>query len=239
MLQEEGHRKRLREKFRRSGHGALLDYELLELILTYAIPRRDVKPVAKRLLERFRSFPAVMDAPEDKLIEVEGVGENSALLIKLMRSACVRYLEQDIRARTYMGRAEDFCDYARMRLGERNDEAMMAFYLNTKNYLIDAEVLSEGATDRVNVFPSVIAKKALLHGARSVVICHNHPSGLVKPSKQDDMVTLDIRRALAPLNIFLLDHIIVSYCDSYSYRANEGKSGRFLLDPLAKNGAIP
>lgn len=239
MALEEGHRKRLREKFARGGHGAMLDYELLELILTFSIPRRDVKPIAKRLMERFHSFPAVMDASADSLTDVEGVGANSALLIKLVRSACVRYLEQDVRSKTYMAHAESFCDYARMRLGECAAEVMMVFFLNTKNYLIEAEALSEGTTDCVNVFPSMIAKKALLYGAKSVVICHNHPSGLVKPSKQDDMVTLDIRRALAPLNIFLLDHIIVSYCDYYSYRANEGKAGRFLLDPLSKNGALP
>ena len=230
-----GHRKRLREKFLRAGDEAFLDYEILELLLSYAIGRRDVKPMAKRLIEKYKTLEGVVDADIADLTAIPEIGESSAILIKLIRSMMVRYLGQRLRNEDYMDDSDKFCDYARARLGDQTGEAMMLFYLNTKNVLIDTEIVNEGAVDCVVVFPSIVAKRALLRSAKAVVLCHNHPSGIVKPSREDDLVTREVRAALEPLKITLLDHIIVSKYDYYSYRYEDSRrpSAFRFLAPLS------
>lgn len=229
-----GHRKRLREKFLRAGDKAFLDYEILELLLSFSIARKDMKPLARDLLKKFKTLSGVLDADVSELSVCKGVGENSAVLIKLVRVLMVRYLEQSIRNRNFMDDSDKFCDYARARLGECTNEMMMVFFLDTRNQLIDAEIIGEGATDCVVVFPSVVAKRALLRSARSIVLCHNHPSGIVSPSEEDNLVTREVRHALEPLEIHLLDHIIVSKYDYYSYRFADSKrpSAFRILSPL-------
>ncbi|MBO5960150.1 MAG: DNA repair protein RadC [Lentisphaeria bacterium] len=230
-----GHRKRLREKFLRAGDEAFLDYEILELLLSYAIGRRDVKPMAKRLIEKYKTLEGVVDADIADLTAIPEIGESSAILIKLIRSMMVRYLGQRLRNEDYMDDSDKFCDYARARLGDQTGEAMMLFYLNTKNVLIDTEIVNEGAVDCVVVFPSIVAKRALLRSAKAVVLCHNHPSGIVKPSREDDLVTREVRAALESLKITLLDHIIVSKYDYYSYRYEDSRrpSAFRFLAPLS------
>ena len=230
-----GHRKRLREKFLRAGDEAFLDYEILELLLSYAIGRRDVKPMAKRLIEIYKTLEGVVDADIADLTAIPEIGESSAILIKLIRSMMVRYLGQRLRNEDYMDDSDKFCDYARARLGDQTGEAMMLFYLNTKNVLIDTEIVNEGAVDCVVVFPSIVAKRALLRSAKAVVLCHNHPSGIVKPSREDDLVTREVRAALESLKITLLDHIIVSKYDYYSYRYEDSRrpSAFRFLAPLS------
>lgn len=229
-----GHRKRLREKFLLSGPDAFMDYEILELLLSYVIARRDVKPMAKRLLEKYQSLDRIIDAEISDLASTPEIGENTAILLKLIRSLMVRYLGQQIKEEDFMDNSEKFCDYARMRLGEASEEAMMVFYLNTKNMLISTEIISYGGPDCVVVFPTLVAKHALLQSAKSVVISHNHPSGIVEPSREDNIVTREVRTTLEPLKINLLDHIIVSKYGYHSYRyADRERPPAFrLLSPL-------
>ena len=221
-----GHRQRLREKFENCEQEAFLDYELLELILTYSIPRRDVKPIAKELLNRFHSFPGVMDARPEDLAQVPGLGQNSITLLKLIRSANVRYLARTMESLPLLNSPQLFADYARMKLGDRNNEVTLVFYLNTQNRLIRCDTLSAGTVDAVNIFPAEVARLALLCGAHSVVLCHNHPGGNFLPSRDDDAVTFDINKALDSLGIILLDHVIVSRFGFYSYRQHEHERGR-------------
>lgn len=231
-----GHRKRLREKFLLSGSDAFMDYEILELLLSYVIARRDVKPMAKRLLEKYQSLDKIIDAEISDLASTPGVGENTAILLKLIRSLMVRYLAQQIKEEDFMDNSEKFCDYARMKLGDASEESMMVFYLNARNLLISTEIISHGGTDCVVVFPTLVAKHALLHSAKSVVISHNHPSGVVEPSREDNIVTREVRMALEPLKISLLDHIIVSKYGYHSYRyADRERPPAFrMLSPLNK-----
>ena len=217
-LSSGGHRKRLREKFLKTGGTSFADYEILELLLTYAIGRRDVKPLAKSLLARFKNLSGVIDADFSELASVSGIGESTAILLKVARNLCVRYLDQDIRSQTFLTSVDEFSDYAKMRLGEYTDEVMLVFYMNTRNMLIDAEIISEGMPDFVPVFPSLIAKKALKAGAHSIVLCHNHPGGLAHPSVEDTEITRDIKKTLKAVDIILLDHIIVSKFGSFSFR---------------------
>ncbi len=229
-----GHRQRLREKFVRAGDNAFLDYEILELLLSYGIARRDVKPLAKQLLGKFRTLGNIFDANLEELTEISGMGEHTAILIKLVRAMMIRYLKQELAKEDFMTSSDHFCDYARAKLGEYKNEVMMIFYLNAQNMLIDVEVLNEGSTDCVVIFPSAVAKKALMRSAKSIVLCHNHPSGIVTPSREDNLVTRNVRAALAPLKIFLLDHLIVSKYDYFSYRfADSEKPSAFrMLAPL-------
>ena len=224
-----GHRQRLREKFEKHEQEAFLDYELLELILTYAIPRRDVKPLAKELLNRFHTFPGVMDARPEDLAQVPGLGQNTVTLLKLIRSANVRYLARTMESLPLLDSPQLFADYARMKLGDKSCEVTLVFYLNTQNRLIRCDTLGTGSVDAISVFPSEVAKNALLCGAHSVVLCHNHPGGGCLPSREDDAVTFSIRNALAPLEIVLLDHVIVSRFGFYSYRMHEHERGRGCL----------
>ena len=224
-----GHRQRLREKFEKHEQEAFLDYELLELILTYSIPRRDVKPLAKELLNRFHTFPGVMDARPEDLAQVPGLGQNTVTLLKLIRSANVRYLARTMESLPLLDSPQLFADYARMKLGDKSCEVTLVFYLNTQNRLIRCDTLGTGSVDAISVFPSEVAKNALLCGARSVVLCHNHPGGGCLPSREDDAITFSIRNALAPLEIVLLDHVIVSRFGFYSYRMHEHERGRGCL----------
>ena len=221
-----GHRQRLREKFEKHEQEAFLDYELLELILTYSIPRRDVKPIAKELLNRFHSFPGVMDARPEDLEQVPGLGQNSITLLKLIRSANVRYLARTMESLPLLDSPQLFADYARMRLGDKSNEVTLIFYLNTQNRLIRCDMPGSGSVDSVNIYPSEVARNALLCGAHSVVLCHNHPGGIFLPSRDDDAITFSICKALAPLGIVLLDHVIVSRFGYYSYRQHAHERGR-------------
>ncbi len=221
-----GHRQRMREKFEKFGHTAFLDYELLELILTYSIPRRDVKPIAKALINRFRTFPGVMDASPNELAKIPGFGQNSINLLKLIRDANIRYLERTMETLPLMDSPRPFAEYARTKLGDETSEVVLAFFLNTQNRLIACETVGSGTIDAVSVFPSDIAKKILDKGAHSVVLCHNHPGGSAAPSGSDDSVTFEIRNALKPLGLRLLDHVIVTRFGYYSYREHEHEPGR-------------
>ena len=219
-----GHRQRLREKFDAADCDALPDYELLELVLTYAIPRRDVKPFAKELLARFHSFPGVLDAAPEELATIPGLGQNTATLLKLIRVANVRYLARKMESLPLLNSPDHFAAYARTRLGDKQYEVSLIFYLNSQHRLIHCESAGTGSTDAVSVFPSEVARKALLCGAAAVVVCHNHPGGHCGPSPEDDAITHAVTQALIPLGIKMLDHVIVTRFGFYSYRAHERAS---------------
>ncbi len=218
MLDSIGHRQRIKEKFLKADSDQMLDYEILELLLTYGIPRKDVKPVAKRLLKTFKSFSGVLDAPISLLQEVEGVGEHTAMLLKVSRSVITFYFREDLYQKDYMVHSMPFFDYARAKIGASAHEIILAFFLDARNRYIYVDELNGGAPDRVQVFPCMIAKQALIHSARSVVICHNHPSGQLQPSEEDDQVTRKVRMALEQVDVKLLDHIVVCREDYFSYR---------------------
>lgn len=238
-LEKSGHRTGIREKYLKAGAKAFHDYELLELALTYALPRRDVRPLAKSLIQRFGSFGRLVDAPMEELVSFKGVTKNTAVLLKLMKDLAARYLEQEVRNEDIMNSAGKIADFARIQIGGLGSEVMMVLFLNTQNILIDYEIMSEGTTDQVNVYPAEIARKALLHNAKSIVLCHNHPGGLSTPSEDDILVTRQIRDMLRTFHIFLLDHIVVSRFDVYSLRREqEGMPVRArILDPIPHSPA--
>lgn len=207
MLQ--GHRARLRKKFLSGGLTALHDYEALEMLLTFVIPRRDVKPIAKALLAHFKELHAVFDASPEELQEIKGIGENAAVLFIFLRELCNTYLESKAFGTDFVNSPESVIDYARMKVGGKHNEFFMVLYLNTKNHVIDYDC-QEGTINRAAVYPRNILQHCLRIHASSIILVHNHPSGLCEPSTDDLRMTKRIKTAVETVEIKLLDHIIVS-----------------------------
>lgn len=204
-----GHRQRLRERFARSGLDGLQDYEAVELLLSYAIMRRDVKPLAKELLRDFGSLEALMDAPLSKLIDEHGMGPSSALLIRLVKEMCAKYLEQRARASDVLMTPRQAEDFVRMKIGGGQRETLMTIFLNAHNHIICYD-LNPGTVNHASIYVRELAKHAVLCNATGVIIAHNHPSGVCTPSPEDTRLTIAIRTALETFGIKLFDHLIVT-----------------------------
>ena len=215
-----GHRQRLRDRYLQAGENGLPEYDLLELLLTYAVQRHDVKPVARELLTQFKSIAGVMDAGLDKLCQVKGIGQNSALLFVLIRDICSRYLESKVMHTDVLSSPSAVQSFARMRLAAYTDEVMLAIYLDVKNQVIRSDIISHGTVSTAVIFPRMVAEAALKHNAASVILVHNHPSGMTQPSLADRKFTKALQEALATLEIHLLDHLIVSRTSAFSFADN-------------------
>ncbi|MBE6371154.1 MAG: DNA repair protein RadC [Lentisphaerae bacterium] len=212
-----GHRERLRNRYIHAGENGLPDYDMLELLLTYAIQRRDVKPMARRLLERFHDLSGIMDASLEDLCRIEGFGPNSAVLITLVRTLCTRYLENKLIGMDVIDCGETLEKYARMRLSAFTDEAFLLIFLDVKNHVIDSEVFARGTYDTIILQPRRIAEDAVAHKAPKLIVVHNHPSGITDPSASDIDFTRKLEAVLSPLDISLLDHLVVSRVGVYSF----------------------
>ena len=211
------HRSRLRERFKRSGAAGFQDYELLELLLTYAIPRRDVKPAAKRLIKRFGSLAGVLDAEAKELEAIEGLGPASAGLIRLVKEAGTGYLAEKMLRRDLVSSPQAVVDFSRARLGGMANEALMVIYLNAKNEVIDHQVIHEGTVDRAVVYPRRVVEGALAFHAAGLILVHNHPSGHPEPSAEDRQFTRSVGDAARAMDIRMLDHLIVGRQGYYSF----------------------
>jgi DNA repair protein RadC len=214
-----GHRERLREKFRRAGGKGLHDYELLELLLTYAIPRRDVKPLAKDLIKNFGSLSGVLDAGHQELTEMAGLTATAATLITLVRELGEEYLAERMKHKDLLSSPQAVVDFARMKLSGLPNEVLMVIYLNVKNEVIDYETLHEGTLDRVAIYPRRVIEAALSHHhAAGLFLIHNHPSGHPEPSGDDQRLTQALVEAARVVDIQVLDHIIVGRGGYFSFR---------------------
>ncbi len=207
--QRAGHRQRLRERFVNGGPEALPDYELLELVLFSAIPRRDTKPTAKRLLERFGSFAEVINAPPERLKEVKGVGDTAILQLKLVRAGALRLIQGGIMQRPVLASWTAVLDYCRAAMGFEAREQFRILFLDKKNRLIADEVQQEGTVDHTPVYIREVVKRALELSASAIILVHNHPSGDPTPSRADIDMTRQIADAARPLGITIHDHVIV------------------------------
>jgi DNA repair protein RadC len=215
-----GHRRRIKQKFKQQGLAGLNDYEVLELLLTWCILRKDVKPAAKKLLERFHSFQGVVDAPLEELTAVSDIGEHSALLIKLVRACCDYYLAAAVKQRDIISSPQSLISYLRTSMATLHDEQFRVVYLNAKNEILHHEVVQEGTIDQTAVYPRKIVERALAAGAVSIIVVHNHPSGDPAPSTHDRRLTEALVRATKVLSIRVHDHIIVGRYGYYSFAEN-------------------
>jgi DNA repair protein RadC len=204
-----GHRQRLKDRFVAGGPEALPDYELLELVLFNAIPRRDTKPVAKRLIERFGSFAEVVNAPPERLKEVKGIGDAAIVQLKLVRAGALRMMQGGIMQRPVLASWTAVLDYCRAAMGFEAREQFRILFLDKKNRLIADEVQQEGTVDHTPVYVREIVKRSLELSASAIILVHNHPSGDPTPSRADIDMTKQIVDAARPLGVTIHDHIIV------------------------------
>jgi len=204
-----GHRERLRERFREAGTDALSDYELLELLLFRAQPRRDMKPIAKALLEKFGSFAEVISAPEKRLAEVDGIGEASITELKIVQAAASRLVRGQVKKRPVLSSWSAVLDYCRTAQAFADREQFRVLFLDKRNQLIVDELQQVGTVDHTPVYPREVVKRALELSATAMILVHNHPSGDPTPSRADIQMTQQIISVASPLGISVHDHIIV------------------------------
>ena len=204
-----GHRERLRERFYGAGPDALSDYELLEMALFAAIPRRDTKPLAKELLKKFGSFAEVVHAPVARLREVDGIKDASINQLKLIAAAASRIAKGELKERKRLSSWNDVIDYCRTSMAFADKEQFRLLFLDKKNQLIADEVQQTGTVDHTPVYPREVIKRALELSATALILVHNHPSGDPSPSQADIQMTRAIINIATPLGIAVHDHIIV------------------------------
>jgi DNA repair protein RadC len=203
-----GHRDRLRERFHELRSG-LPDYELLELLLFSAVPRRDTKPIAKALIARFGSFAEAIAAPPNLLKEVEGVGDRAITLMKVVEAAAQRMARGQVRKREVLSSWNSVVDYCRSAMAFADKEQFRILFLDKRNQLIADEVQQTGTVDHTPVYPREVIKRALELSATAVILVHNHPSGDPSPSRADIQMTQAIIDVAKPLGIAVHDHLIV------------------------------
>ena len=205
----EGHRARLRERFMEGGAAALPDYELLELVLFRAMPRQDVKPLARLLIDHFGDFNRVISAPVQRLLAVSGVGHAVVQELKIVEAAAHRLARAKVMHRPVLSSWDALLDYCRTAMAHRETEQFRVLYLDRKNVLIADEEQARGTVDHVPVYPREVVKRALEVNASALILVHNHPSGDPTPSQADIQMTKSIVGIAAPLGISVHDHIIV------------------------------
>jgi DNA repair protein RadC len=212
------HRQRLRARFMDGGPAALPDYEMLELVLFRAIPRADVKPLARRLIDAFGDFNRVVSAPPARLTEVEGVGEAVVCELKIVEAAAHRLARAKVIARPVISSWDAVVDYCRTTMAHRETEQVRVLYLDRKNVLVADEEQGRGTVDHVPVYPREVIKRALELNASALLLVHNHPSGDPTPSRADIDMTLQIEDAARALGLTLHDHIVVGKSRETSMR---------------------
>ncbi len=215
-----GHRRRIKEKYKAGGLNGWLDYEVLEFALSYAIPRKDTKAIAKELLSKFKSIAVVLDADRKELEKICGISEHTALFLNFLKDIAVIYLEKGLYKKDLLSSPDVVYDYLKASLKGAVDEEFKMLFLDSRNQLIAVETFKIGTVNRSVVYPRKVVERALYNHAVGVIIAHNHPAGSLEPSQEDQDITRAIREALKTVDITLLDHIIIGNNDYYSFRNN-------------------
>jgi DNA repair protein RadC len=221
----EGHRKRLRDKFLNSGLEGFHDYEVIELLLTLATPRKDCKEAAKAALKQFKTLQGVFEASSKSLCEVPGIGPNNHFGIKLIKAAADRYLEKRLIHKDPLNNSKELFEYLYHRLRDKPKECFSALFLDAKNRVVSTETLFEGTLTSSSVYPREVVLAALNHHAAALIFAHNHPSGDPKPSQEDIAITRRLIFALRTIDITVHEHIIVGNNCYFSF-ADEGYISR-------------
>lgn len=213
------HRKRLRQRFLDGGAAAMPDYELLEMLLFSAIPRQDVKPLARRLLDGFGDIAAVVAASPAQLQRIEGVGEAVVVELKLAEAMAARLARAKVMNRRVISSWDALLDYCHTTMAHRETEHFRVLFLDRKNCLIADEEQARGTVDHVPVYPREVLRRALELNASALILVHNHPSGDPTPSQSDIAMTERIRLAAEALSLTLHDHLIIGKSREASFRA--------------------
>ncbi len=213
-----GHRARMRDKLLTRGPDALADYELLEMLLYFAMPKGDTKPLAKALINRFGSFASVLAAPQQALLDTRGLGPHSVAALKLVQAAAVRMSRAEVMERPVLSNWDRLIDYLHAVMAREKIEQFRVLFLDPKNRLIADEAQARGTVNHTPVYPREVVKRALELHATALILVHNHPSGDPTPSRADLEMTREIKQAAAILSITLHDHLIVGNGRFLSFR---------------------
>ncbi len=210
MNDNNGHRSRLLDRYAKGGLPALQNYEILELLLTRIIPRKDTKPMAKALLKRFKTVSAVLAADPRELEEIEGIGSHASLLLRFIREISGYCLQEEFYRKSYITSQHDVEEYLRFHYAHLPDEYAVALFLDNRNRVIHNEIVAEGTVDHCTIYPRKIFDRAFRLGGAGVLLAHNHPGGSAVPSEADWKITARLFEVGKLLDIDLLDHIIVA-----------------------------
>lgn len=217
----EGHRQRLRERFLTSGLDGFHDYEVIELLLTLAMPRKDCKDAAKEALLRFKTLQGVLEASPRELCRVTGIGPKNLFGIKLIKAVADRYLKKKLIHKDAINDSKALFDYLYHSIGDKNREFFKIIFLDSKNQVIAADTLSEGTLTASSVYPREVIQKALSHDAAALIFAHNHPSGDPKPSSEDVAITRQLVFACKVMGLVAHEHIVIGDDRYYSF-ADQG-----------------
>ena len=226
-----GHRKRLREKFIKSGLTGFADYEVVELLLSLGTPRKDCKPQAKEAIKRFKTLRGVLSAPMEELQQIKGIGPHSAFGIKLMQDVAREYLKEQIIDKPVFQSSQEIFEYLYHSMRDLKKEVFKVLYLTSQNQIIDTADLFKGTLDSAAIAPREIVEQALAHNAAALIFAHNHPSGNCEPSKSDKDITRDLVFAGCTVQIKILDHLIIGNNRYFSF-AGEGLITQYEMDFL-------
>lgn len=214
-----GHRARLKARFLETGGTGVADYELLELALTFAIPRRDVKPIAKQLLKTFGTLQGVLNASPAELKKCEGMGDHSIALLQVCRQLALRIGKGELAAKSVLDNRLALLDYLYARFASSVREEVVVLYLNSQLHLLAEETLFMGTLESVSASPREVLKRALDNNAAGLILAHNHPQGAPKPSQPDIDFTTQLVKAAAALGLVVHDHLIIGADTHYSFKA--------------------
>jgi DNA repair protein RadC len=221
-----GHRQRLRDKFLKHGIEALSDGEIIELLLTFGTPRSDCKDPAREALQEFGSLPAVLDASDQRLTRIKGMGPKNIFALHFIQGVARRYLKQRLTGKKFISSSRDVAEYLIHLLRSLQREAFVVLFLDASHSIIDSEVLSEGTVTVNTVYPREVVQAALKKNAVALVIAHNHPSGNLQPSPQDEQLTRTLHLVCSFMHINLLDHLIIGAGDKVYSFADHGIMSR-------------
>jgi len=216
-----GHRLRLRDKFLKGGLNGFLDYEIVELLLTLGTPRKDCKMAAKEALRKFKMLRGVLEAEEEELLEIKGIGPHNIFGIKLVQEVARRFLREKMMSRPVCHSSREVFDFLYHSLRDSNKEKFKVIFLDAKNYILEEKTFFEGTVDSSAVYPREIMKSAIRHNSSSLIFVHNHPSGDPSPSESDKDITRELVFAANIIQLKVLDHIIIGNNCYFSF-ADEG-----------------
>jgi len=232
----EGHRERLREKFLTSGLDGFHDYEVIELLLTLATPRKDCKDQAKAALKRFKTLHAVIEAPPEQLQEIKGIGPKNIFGIKLVRAVAERYLQKKLIKKDPIRSSKELFEYLYHSLRDKKREIFKVVFLDAQNKIIAIEDLSEGTLTARSLYPREVVQTALRHHAAGLFLVHNHPSGEPRPSREDRLITRDLIHACRVMGITVHEHLIIGDNTYFSF-ADQGYIAEMNREYEAVHGA--
>jgi len=217
----EGHRERLRDKFLAAGLEGFLDYEVIELLLTLATPRKDCKAPAKAALERFKTLQGVFEASPKELMQVKGIGPKNVLGIRLIKAVADRYLERKVVGKRPIHNARELFDYLYFNMKDRHRECFKVVFLDARNQVLATQTLFEGTLTASSVYPREVVQAALEHRAASLIFAHNHPSGDPNPSREDIAITRQLVFACRVMGVTVHEHIVIGDNTYFSF-ADQG-----------------